>query len=166
NEGPEDISCYLDKSNNDYLNSIKYGTISNDLFVSLPKRRKAAYRKAQPKWDSGITSDMKEGNSIVIEELIEILVDIAEVYPPKHFNGREPREYFENKAKEFAEWHRLELEPHGAGTGGTIISVEVGGEVIYSLENMIEGMIAALTSMHTDYNFQVWKQAWSNEHCV
>lgn len=127
---------------------------------NFPLRRLKAYREAQPKWDIGVTADMVEANNQVVETLLQILVDLARFYPAGHFDGRRADDYFRDRIQKVAEWHRQCLEPHGPGTGGTIVSVMTGGETISSVERMVEDMVNALTSFRDDFNYHGWRTAW------
>lgn len=138
----------------------KARAINSSMIMSLPARRFAAYRRAQPKWDTGITSEMVEGNSFVIDELHKILVDLAQFFPSGHFDGREPDDYFNDKIKELYNWHYQCLEPDGTGTGGTVIRIMVGAETVANLEKMVEDMVSSLTSHRHNFNFNIWQQTW------
>jgi hypothetical protein len=129
------------------------------LLLSLPSRRLAAYHRAQPKWE-GSTADMIEGNGIVIAELESILVELGSLYPAGHFDGRRADDYIKHLIPEIAQWHRWCLEPHGSGTGGTILGPMTGGQLIVSLERMVEDLVHGLTSFRDDFNFHAWRQAW------
>jgi len=130
------------------------------LIASLPQRRTAAYHRAQPKWEAGSTYDMMDGSKIVIEELQAILVDLAGSYPPGHFDERRPDDYFSARAVEIGRWHGQCLEPHGAGTGGTIVGPVTGSYVIAALERMVEDLVDGLTSYRDDFNLHAWREAW------
>jgi len=128
----------------------------------LPQRRLAAYRDAQPDWDTGVTAKMVEANDRVIRALQQILVDLASFYPPGQFDGRRPDDYFKDRTREVGKWHSQTLEPHGPGTGGTIVPIMTGGATISSLEQMIDEMVSALTSLRDDFNLHSWRSAWRN----
>jgi hypothetical protein len=130
------------------------------LITALPQRRTAAYHRAQPKWDAGSTYDMMDGNKVVIDELQAMLVDLAVSYPPGHFDGRPPDDYFKARTAEIGRWHGQCLEPHGSGTGGTIIGLVTGSYVIAALERMVEDLVDGLTSYRDDFNLHAWREAW------
>ena len=127
---------------------------------SLPKKREQIYKEAQPKWDSGVNSEMLIGNWLVIEALKDILIKLAQYYPLNHFNKYPPEEYFSTKISSIAEWHRSSSEPNGHGTGGTIVEVVAGGMVIADLERMVSEMILSLTSSIDDFNYNDWQKEW------
>lgn len=133
------------------------------LIRSLPGRRLAAYRAAQPKWDTGVTSEMVDGNTIVVRELEQILIGLAGFYPNAHFDGRRPDDFFSAAIRDAARWHGECLEPHGPGTGGTIVSVLTGAEVVSSVERMVSDMVRALTNFRDDFNFHSWQAEWQDQ---
>ncbi|MBA3024413.1 MAG: HNH endonuclease [Sideroxydans sp.] len=132
------------------------------LIMSLPDGLLRSYRLAQPKWDTGIPSAMHEGNIDMIWALKHILVDLVAFYPPSHFEGKLPEDYFREKIDSLFDWHskRFDLEGSGPGTvGGLVI---VGGEVISDLEKMVAEMVRSLTSHRDNFNFQAWLSEWKN----
>ena len=132
------------------------------LLDDLPQRRLAAYRDAQPDWDTEVTAKMVEANGRVIVALQKILVELAAFYPTGQFDGRRPDDYFKNRTQQIAQWHGQVLEPHGPGTGGTIVSIMTGGAAISSMEQLVDDMVSALTSFRDDFNLHAWRTAWRN----
>lgn len=105
---------------------------------------------------------MVEGNGDVIEALVQMLVELAAYYRPNPFDSRSREDYFQEKVGSLASWHSSYLEPDGRGTGGTIVIVMTGGQVISDLEKMVEDMVMSLTSFRNDFNFQEWCRAWKD----
>jgi hypothetical protein len=103
---------------------------------------------------------MMDGSKIVIEELQAILIDLAGSYPPGHFDERRPDDYFRARTLEIGRWYGHCLEPHGAGTGGTIIGPVTGSYVIAALERMVEDLVDGLTSYRDAFNLHAWREAW------
>jgi hypothetical protein len=130
-----------------------------DYVRNLPEIHRQAYREAHLLWDSGITSDMRQGSYQVIEVLKGILLELAKFYPPNHF-GPDTSVYFEEYIKSRFSWVYKKLEPNGPGTGGTIVLIEAGGEVMNDLEEMIAGMVRSLTTGRDDFNYTVWLEEW------
>lgn len=126
---------------------------------SLPELHRQAYKQAHLLWDTGITSEMRKGSYQVIEVLKGILLELAKYYPPNHF-GPDTVTYFDEYIKSRYSWAYKKLEPNGPGTGGTIVLVQAGGEVMNDLEEMIAGMVCSLTSGRGDFNYTVWLEEW------
>jgi hypothetical protein len=133
------------------------------LIRALPIRRLTVYRQAQPKWDTGVTVEMVEGNGMVVEALKGMLIELAAFYPKSHFDGRRHDDYFQSAIQDLARWHRECLEPNGPGSGGTIVGVLTGGELISSLEKMVADMVQALTHFRDDFNFHAWRAEWQDD---
>ena len=115
-----------------------------DYINSLPWFKAALLRQAQPKWDTGVTATMVQTNYDYIDSLTGILVTLANYYSPEQFGDQSPQEYFSEIISSRFQWHRVIAEPHGPGTGGTIINVTIGGNVIDDVEKMIEDIVMAL----------------------
>src|SRR6266851_164589 len=127
-----------------------------DYVRNLPEIHKQAYREAHLLWDTGITSEMRQGSYQVIER---ILLELAKCYPPNHF-GPDTSAYFDEYVKSRFSWAYKKLEPNGSGTDGTIVLVQAGGEVMNDLEKMIASMVRSLTSGRDDFNYTVWLEEW------
>ena len=61
---------------------------------SLPALRKEFRQKAQPEWDSGVTSKMVAASYEYVDALQGILVKLASYYPPGTFGGDDPHKFF------------------------------------------------------------------------
>lgn len=129
----------------------------------LPSLRNAAHENAQELWDSGITANMRQGSYDYIDFLQDIWVRLAEFYPPLHFGGLEPREYISKFTRDRFSHHRVNLEPEGPNTGGTIVGVIAGGNVIYDLEEMIDDQVCNLSLNSESFDYQHWKKRWQGK---
>ncbi len=78
--------------------------------------------------------------------------------PSNHFGNKTPRDYMNAVTASRFEWHRAHLEPDGIGTGGTMISTMVGGEVIGDLEAMVVDVVSSLAIHFDDFDFKSWKE--------
>lgn len=133
-----------------------------NFILSVPELKEKAYTKATFLWDSGITSNMKQGNYNYINYLKEIWIKIASFYPNLHFNGQNLDDYISDYIKSRFIFHNAHLEPNGAFTGGTIVGVIAGGCVISDLERMIEDTVCSL-SQELDFDFNKWEKQWNNK---
>jgi len=129
----------------------------------LPRIRAEAYERCRPLWDSGVTANMMNGNYEVVDVMQQVLVNLAAWYPPQHFGNGDPAEYMSTMTASRFEWHRSQLEPGGAGTGGTIVGVMAGGDVISDLEDMVVEMVGSLTTDDDEFQFKSWLQSWETE---
>jgi hypothetical protein len=100
------------------------------LLNALPSIRKAAIAGALPLWNTGTTSEMREGSYDAIDLLESAWLRLAEFYPPRQFGGRPADHYFSDFVSARFEWHRKICEPRGPGSSGTIIHVTAGGGVL------------------------------------
>ena len=129
----------------------------------LPSLRRAIHKSAQPKWDSGNTGEMCQGNRDVIDVLEQILVTLIGFYPEGHFGDDEPKDYVSELVARRYLWHRARLEPEGVGTGGTIMRVIVGGLVTANLESMVAELVEPLSKTLDGFDFSAWEKDWATE---
>jgi hypothetical protein len=134
-----------------------------DYINSLPEFKEALIRQAQPKWDTGVTSTVVQANYDYIDSLTGILVTLANYYAQEQFGNQSPQEYFSEIISSRFQWHRSIAEPHGPGTGGTIVNIICGGGVISDVEKMIEDMVMALVGYDDEFDWKNWPKRWRGE---
>lgn len=125
--------------------------------------RDAQITIAQTYWDTGVTLEMNIGNSIIIDFLEEVLIELASFYPVGHFNKIHPKVYFNEVISGRHIWHRLLLEPDGIGTGGSMVSILVGGNVIEDVHGFVLDVVNSLLFpylMEGTLDIEDWKQKW------
>lgn len=127
---------------------------------ALPKLRTVVYEMAHKGWDTGVTADMREASYDVIDFLEFAWLRLAEFYPPQHFGEKDSRTFIRDYISERFTYHWAKHEPSGPGTGGTIVGVLTGGDVIADLEQMIGDTVQALLGYHEDFDYQVWLSQW------
>lgn len=118
---------------------------------------------AQTKWDTGVTAFMNQGNYDMIDFYEEVLIELSTFYPKGHFNNQTPNNYFSELISSKFLWHRLVLEPEGAGTGGTIVSIMTGGQVRNDLKKMIVDMVNSLLfpyEIDKQIDLNNWREEW------
>ena len=86
---------------------------------------------------------MVQANYDYIDSLTGILVTLAKYISPKQFENKDPHEYFSEVISSRFRWHRTINEPHGPGTGGTIVNVphlalDGGGDGLDCIRYLIE----------------------------
>ena len=130
---------------------------------SLPKLKAVVLENAQEGWDTGVTADMKQANYDVIDFLEYSWLRVAEFYPSDHWGEDGADAYIRSYIQDRFLFHSSKHEPDGPGTGGTIVGVLTGGDVIHDLENLIADTVSALFMYQDDFDFQKWKSAWEGE---
>jgi hypothetical protein len=130
-----------------------------DYVRSLPELRRKRFDEAHLHWDTGVTSEMRESSYRVIEYLKGVLLDLANFFPPNHFEPN-PRAYFDEYVTSCFSSAYERLERDRSGTAGTILLVQAGGEVIEDLRKMIAGMVRSLTSEEYDFDYDLWLEDW------
>ncbi|VWB64067.1 hypothetical protein BAR24066_02978 [Burkholderia arboris] len=135
------------------------GQASDIRFIkALPKLRRVVYDSAREGWDTGITVEMRQASYDVIDFLEYAWLRLAEFYPVGHFGLRGPRSYIRNYIRDRFQFHWAKHEPNGPGTGGTIVGVLVGGDVIDDLERMTSDTVRALFVHHDNFEFDEWQR--------
>jgi hypothetical protein len=127
---------------------------------SLPMFKHELLRHAQPEWDSGVTARMIQASYDYIDALQGILVTLAAYYAAGQFGGKSPQEFFSEIIASRFEWHRSHSEPHGPGTGGTIVNVICSSNVIKDVQNMVEDMVMSLVGYDDSFDYQGWLRLW------
>lgn len=125
----------------------------------LPDALAEGYALAAPRWDSGVTSDMIGATYDLIDVVSQMLVHLASWYPPNHFGGKLPAEYFSKFLSSRFMWHRAVCEPEGAGMGGTQVGPIAAGGVLDDVERAVDEMVSWLT-MHEDFDLESWRRRW------
>lgn len=131
-----------------------------DYINALPEFRMALLKQAQSKWDTGVTATMVQANYDYIDSLTGILITLAKYISPKQFEGEDPHAYFSEVISSRFRWHRIINEPHGPGTGGTIVNVVAGGGVIEDVEKMIEDLVMGLVGYDDSFDWESWPKRW------
>lgn len=130
------------------------------LLEGLPAMLTAARALAQDAWDTGGTSQMTEATWDVVSVVVDIWVRLARRYPAGHFDGQDPRDFFDAHLRQRGEWHQLIAEPDGAGTGGTIIRVIAAAAMLDEAQRMVEETVATLWSYEDVEGLNHWRKAW------
>lgn len=130
---------------------------------ALPKLRRVVYENAHEGWDTGVTEEMRQASYDVVDFLEFSWLRLAEFYPPGHFGLRGPRPYIRSFIRDRFKFHWSKHEPDGRGSGGTIVGVLVGGDVIDDLERMITDTVRALFARQEGFDFDQWRKRWEEK---
>lgn len=103
---------------------------------------------------------MREASYDMIDFLQVAWIRLAEFYPRKHFDATNARDYIESFTRTRFAFHRAKHERGGPGTGGTIVGVLTGGDVIQDLENLIEDTMRSLFFDSQLLDLDDWLQRW------
>lgn len=130
---------------------------------SLPALRKQLRQNVKLEWDSGVTSRMVTASYAYVDALQGILVTLANFYPSGNFGGDDPHKFFSELISSRYAWHRSHTEPHGPGTGGTIVNVTTSEHVVSDAEKMVEDMAQSLVGYDDRFNWREWPKHWNEE---
>jgi hypothetical protein len=130
---------------------------------SLPKLKAVVLENAQQGWDTGVTADMREASYDVIDFLEYSWLRLAQFYPSEHWGGKDAEAYIRSYIQDRFTFHWSKHEPEGPGTGGTIVGVLTGSDVIEDLENLIVDTVSALFMYKDNFDFSTWKALWEGK---
>lgn len=130
---------------------------------ALPKMRTVYYKICQEGWDTGVTVEMNKASYELIDFLESSWIRLAEYYPPRHFGGTDPKSYISKYIQERFAFHRAKYEPEGPGTGGTMVGIRTGGDVISDLETEISDLVTALFSDINGFDINIWLKEWRHK---
>lgn len=128
---------------------------------SLPKLRAVVQENVQDGWDTGVTSDMREATYDVIDFLQFAWLRLAQFYPDDHWGTSTAEEYIRSYIQDRFSFHWSKHEPGGPGTGGTIVGVLTGSDVIDDLESLIADTVTALLGYSEDFDISQWRKDWA-----
>jgi hypothetical protein len=132
-----------------------------EFILRLPSILANGYKRAEPKWDSGVTSEMMQGSYELIDLLVELLVRLASYYPANHFGGKPAAEYFSSLESSRFEWHRAHLEVYAPESSGTIVGPMAAAGVLSDLQDAVVEMVGSLHRRYDEFSFPRWKREWS-----
>lgn len=149
----------------DYLNYKTYDdpNLLKDYLDKILIIHNAQLTIAQTKWNTGVTATMNQGSYDMTDFYEEVLIELSAFYPKGHFNNLTPKKYFSDFISSRFLWHRFVLEPHGVGTGGTIVSTITGGKVMNDLKNMVVDMVNSLlfsNEIDEQIDLNKWREEW------
>jgi hypothetical protein len=129
---------------------------------ALPSVRKAAIVAAEPLWDTGITSEMRQGCYDAISLLESAWLRLANCYPPKHFGGKAADHFFFEFIVARFDWHRKLCEPRGPGSSGTMVHLTAGGGVLDDVAKAIEETVEGLYIGYflNPFDLRQWRRDW------
>jgi hypothetical protein len=130
------------------------------LFQSLPDLKAIAIRTAQPGWDTGTTVEMRKATYDAVDFYEIIWLKLAEFYPVKHFGKDGATSHIRSYVRERYKFHWAKHERGGPGTGGTIVGVLTGGDVMHDLDRLIVETALAVVGYRDDFDFDAWRARW------
>lgn len=130
------------------------------LFEALPELKEIARRTTQPGWGTGVTIEMRKSTYDVVDFYEIIWLKLAEFYPAKHFGRGGAAAHIKAYIRERYKFHWAKHEPGGLGTGGTIVGVLTGRDVMQDLDRLIIETATAVVGYRDDFDFTAWHARW------
>lgn len=82
-----------------------------------------------------------------------IWLRLAELYPPKHFGRDGANEYVRQYVRDRYKFHWATHEPNKVGTGGTIVGILTGDDVLNDLDRLMVETTTAIVGYRDDVDF-------------
>ena len=130
-----------------------------DYINSLPDFKLALLQQLKKRLDDGSTLDVIQASNDYVDSLTGILVTLANYYSPNCFGDQSPQDFFSEIISSRYRLHAIIAEPHGPGTGGTIVGVLSMGNLISDIENIIEAMVSGLWEERYS-KYEDWQKRW------
>lgn len=130
-----------------------------DYINSLPDFKSALLQQLKKRLDDGVTFNMIQASNDYVDSLTGILVTLANYYSPECFRNQSPQDFFSEIISTRYRLHAIVAEPHGPGTGGTIVGILSMGNLISDLEKIIEDMISGLW-VERRSEYKNWQKRW------
>lgn len=153
---------FKDSLPEDYVRRSLDDTSDVRLFQSLPEVKAVAYATARAGWDAGIAIEMRKASYDVVDFYEFIWLRLAEFYPPKHFGKDGASAYIRQYVRDRYKFHWAKHEPNGVGTGGTIVGVLTGGDVLNDLDRLMVETATAIVGYRDDFDFDSWLKRWND----
>ena len=129
------------------------------LVNALPKRIAAAHAKSQKGWDTGVTATMRKASTDYINAMKAMMVELGATYYPE---GEMTAEKVEEYVTSLLAVARFEKGAENV-TGdppGTIVVIEIQGQVIGDLQEMIAAMVETIAGQDDKFDFEAWQKKW------
>lgn len=176
-EAPPNQRYYFNGSNNDVTNnqisnnsgSITFHQVYPDTnkdlrdfrkFVpktylqNLPKVKYNAYMEAHKYWDTGVTSQMLEGNNVLADILLDILINLAKTaYTSDYFEGKSIPSFYNEQISRLMD-ASYDAQPNDGGSIHVLMAHADRSTIID------EFVVRVVEDVSDPSYFQVWKKKW------
>jgi hypothetical protein len=103
---------------------------------------------------------MRRATYDVVDFYEFIWLKLAEFYPVKQFGKEGAEAHIKSYIRERYKFHWAKHEPGGPGTGGTIVGVLTGGDVMEDLDRLIVETATAVVGYRDNFDFKAWQARW------
>lgn len=132
------------------------------VFISLPEIKSIARRNAQQGRENGNTLEMRKATYDVVDFYTFIWLKLAEFYPTGHFGKEGAAAHIKSYVRDRYKFHWAKHEPDGPGTGGTIVGVLTGDDVVNDMDRLIVETATAIVGYREDFQFNDWLERWKS----
>jgi len=118
---------------------------------------------AQADWDAGLTLQMIQGCTKMIDFYEAVLLELSTFYPKGSFGEKHPKMFFSEQVALRTSFHVAIAEPYGPESIGSIGRASISFRIMEDLKLMVKDMAWQLieTSPDLDFTeFENWCQEW------
>lgn len=130
---------------------------------SLPKFKSDLVQQLKKQVSGGTTPDIVKAYNDYADDLISILITLANFYHPEHFEDLSPKEFFLKTVSERNQFHIMVSYQFGMRDSGTIARIYHAELRVKDIENLIETMVEGLMypkGSYDDIDYEDWQQLW------
>ncbi len=126
----------------------------------LVELKSSVYASAKEKWNSGITSEMRGGNSEVMSFYKDTWLQLAASFPIEHFGNTPHSEYLDKYISERYEAHYQAAHKNGYGEG-SMAFVIVTADVMKDLDSQVVDLVSIVSSSTDTFDYGKWLKKWA-----
>ena len=133
-----------------------------DFLLALPTDRTGVYAQAKVKWDTGVTMDMQEGNSMVMDFLKQTFVGLSGTFDPGSLDGMHATVFADSFVVRHGRTNMQSMMDQGMG--GSSLGMMASNAVITDFEKEIATRVAAIPGITGEVDVTAWTAAWLASH--
>ncbi|GAB7227511.1 hypothetical protein VrSk94_11930 [Vibrio rotiferianus] len=154
-------SLYVKKKKQDFVIEEQLKPSQLHFINQLIELKSSVYASARKQWDTGITSEMRGGNSEVMSFYEDTWLQLAANFPIEHFGNTTHVEYLDKYVSERYEAHYQAANQNGYGEG-SMAFVIVTADVMKDLDSQIVELVSIVSSSTDSFDYGKWVQRWAS----
>ena len=129
----------------------------------LPAQLAAIYARERTQVHTLYANQESDTVDRLIEVLISMWTHLAKGYPPGHFDGKDPEEFFRHYLADRFTWRSLLTHP---SSSSPIYLLEAKRAVLSDAEEAVAETVAAVFRGDDRFMLNVWTDYWQNARSV
>ena len=129
----------------------------------LPAQLAAAYARERTQAHTLYANQQSDTVDRLIDVLVSMWTSLAKAYPPGHFNGKNPEDFFRHYLAGRLAWRSLLVQPNSSSP---IHLLEAKRAVLSDAEDAVAETVAAVFRGDDRFMVNVWNDYWQNARSV